>query len=144
MRERNFLDPRRASEFYVDWESIAQDAVGSLRADAGRDPYDRDLSDLIGELSTRSEDFRVRWAAHNVKPYRSGVKQFHHPLVGELTLSYEALELPADTGQTMVVYVAEPDSPSREALNILASWSATLDQPETLYETNEVELPDNQ
>ncbi len=80
-----FLD-RRACEFYGDWDGIAHAAVGSLRAEAGRDPYDRALTDLIGELSTRSQEFRVRWAAHDVKYYRSGVQPFHHPVVGDLTL----------------------------------------------------------
>ena len=118
---------RHAGDFFGDWESIANDAVAILRAAAGRDPYDRNLSDLIGELSTRSEEFRVRWAAHNVKFHRTGVKTLHHPLVGDLTLSYEALELPGDGGQRILVYTAEPDSPSQEALNLLASWSATPD-----------------
>ncbi len=103
-------------------------AVGSLRAEAGRDPYDRSLSDLVGELSTRSEEFRVRWAAHNVKYYRSGVQPFHHPVVGDLTLSYDALELPADPGQTMLVYTAELGSPSLEALNLLGNWTSTPNQ----------------
>jgi transcriptional regulator with XRE-family HTH domain len=88
-----FLD-RSATDFYIDWESIASDIVALLRAEAGRDPYDRALTDLIGELSTRSEEFRVRWAAHNVRFHRSGVKNFHHPVVGDLTLTYEALEPP--------------------------------------------------
>jgi len=118
---------QRAGDFFGDWERIANDAVAILRAAAGRDPYDRNLSDLIGELSTRSEEFRVRWAAHNVKFHRTGVKTLHHPLVGVLTLSYEALELPGDGGQRILVYTAEPDSPSQEALNLLASWSATPD-----------------
>jgi transcriptional regulator with XRE-family HTH domain len=123
-----FLNPR-ASEFFHGWERIASDAVAILRAEAGRDPYDRRLSDLIGELSTRSEEFRVRWAAHNVKFHRTGAKQLHHPVVGDLTLAYEALELPGDTGQRILVYTAEPGSPSQEALNLLASWSATPTQP---------------
>ena len=80
-----FLNPR-ASEFFVDWDTIAHDAVAILRAEAGRDPHDRRLSDLIGELATRSDEFRVRWAAHNVKFHRTGVKRLHHPIVGELTL----------------------------------------------------------
>jgi hypothetical protein len=122
-----FLNPR-ATEFFDNWESIANDAVAILRAEAGRDPYDRRLSDLIGELSTRSEEFRVRWAAHNVKFHRTGAKSLHHPLVGDLTLTYEALELPADTGQRILVYTAEPGSPSDDALNLLASWSSTLSQ----------------
>jgi transcriptional regulator with XRE-family HTH domain len=107
-----FLDPR-ATEFYVEWERIAHDVVALLRAEAGRDPYDRALSDLIGELSTRSEEFRVRWAAHDVQFHRTGVKRFHHPLVGDLTLSYEALALPADPGLTIFAYTAEPNSPSQ-------------------------------
>jgi transcriptional regulator with XRE-family HTH domain len=122
-----FLDPR-ATEFYVEWESIAHDVVALLRAEAGRDPYDRGLSDLIGELSTRSEEFRVRWAAHDVRFHRTGVKRFHHPVVGDLTLSYEALELPADPGLTIFAYTAEPNSPSHDALNLLASWTSTPDQ----------------
>ena len=96
-----------------------------LRAEAGRNPYDRRLSDLIGELSTRSDEFRVRWAAHNVKFHRTGSKQLHHPIVGDLTLAYEALELPADHGQRILVYTAEPASPSDDALKLLATWSAT-------------------
>jgi transcriptional regulator with XRE-family HTH domain len=121
-----FLDPR-ATEFYVDWEGVASDIVALLRAEAGRDPYDRALSDLIGELSTRSQEFRVRWAAHNVRFHRTGVKRFHHPVVGDLTLAYEALELPGDPGQTIFAYTAEPNSPSHDALNLLASWTATPD-----------------
>lgn len=96
-----------------------------LRAEAGRDPYDRGLSDLIGELSTRSEDFRVRWARHDVRFHRSGTKHFHHPVVGGLTLTYEALEPPGDPGQTIFVYMAEPNSASQQALDLLASWTAT-------------------
>ena len=121
-----FLHPQ-ATRFFVDWDSVASDAVAILRAEAGRDPYDRRLSDLIGELSTRSEEFRVRWARHDVTLHRSGVKRFHHPLVGELTLAYEALELPGDIGQRINVYTAEPGSPSAEALALLASWTATPD-----------------
>ena len=118
------LNPR-ATEFFVDWDTIANDAVGILRAEAGRDPYDRRLSDLIGELSTRSDEFRVRWAAHNVKLHRTGVKRFRHPLVGELTLDFESLELPGDPGQSMLVYTAEPASPTRERLDLLASWTSS-------------------
>jgi transcriptional regulator with XRE-family HTH domain len=119
-----FLNPR-ASDFFVDWGTIANDTVGILRAEAGRDPYDKRLSDLIGELSTRSEEFRVRWAAHNVKLHRTGVKRFRHPVVGDLTLDFEALDLPGDAGQTLLVYSAEPASPSSQALDLLASWSMT-------------------
>jgi transcriptional regulator with XRE-family HTH domain len=129
-----FLSPK-ATEFFVDWDTIANDTVGILRAEAGRDPYDKRLSDLIGELSIRSEEFRVRWAAHNVKLHRTGVKRFHHPVVGQLTLDFESLDLPGDPGQKVLVYSAEPGSPSRQALDLLASWASTpesamLDVPE--------------
>jgi transcriptional regulator with XRE-family HTH domain len=122
-----FLDPR-ATEFYVDWESVAHDVVAFLRAEAGRDPYHRGLSDLVGELSTRSEEFRVRWATHDVRFHRTGVKRFHHPVVGDLTLTYEALALPEDPGLTIFAYTAEPNSPSHDALHLLASWASTPDQ----------------
>jgi transcriptional regulator with XRE-family HTH domain len=125
-----FLDPR-ASDFYVDWDRTANDAVAILRGEAGRNRYDRRLSDLVGELSTRSEEFRGRWAAHNVRLHRTGPKQLHHPVAGDLELTYEALELPADPVLTMITYTAEPGSASQEALDFLASWAATLDQPET-------------
>ena len=119
-----FLNPR-ATEFFVDWDTIANDCVGILRAEAGRDPYDKRLSDLIGELSTRSEEFRLRWAAHNVKLHRTGAKRFQHPVVGELTLDFETLDLPADAGQKLLIYSAEPGSPSYQALQLLASWATT-------------------
>jgi len=119
-----FLDPR-ARNFYVDWDTIAHDVVAALRGEAGRNPYDRALSDLIGLLSTRSEEFRVLWASHDVRFHRSGTKRFHHPLVGDLSLAYESLQLPADPGLTLVTYSAEPDSPSEAALQQLAQWSAT-------------------
>ncbi len=119
-----FLNPR-AKEFFLDWDTIANDCVGILRAEAGRDPYDKRLSDLIGELSTRSEEFRARWATHHVKLHRTGVKRFHHPEVGELTLDFETLDLPGDPGQKLLLYSAEPGSPSRQALDLLASWAST-------------------
>lgn len=117
-----FLDPA-SHEFFDDWDKIANDGVGILRAEAGRDPYDKRLSDLIGELSTRSEEFRVRWAAHDVNLHRTGVKHFHHPVVGDLTLDFESLDLPGDPGQKLLIYTAEPASPSHEALRLLASWA---------------------
>lgn len=119
-----FLDPR-SSDFFPNWDKIADDCVAVLRAEAGRDPYDRNLTDLIGELSTRSDEFRVRWAAHDVKYHRTGTKRLHHPVVGDLTLDYEVFELPGDAGQRINVYSAEPGSASAQALNLLASWAAT-------------------
>ena len=119
-----FLDPR-ATDFFVDWDRVAHDAVGILRAEAGRDPYDRGLSDLIGELSTRSDEFRVRWAAHNVRFHRTGAKRIHHPVVGDLELSYETMELSADDGLSVAIFTAEPGSAAQHALDLLASWTAT-------------------
>ena len=119
-----FFD-RRASEFFIDWDDVANDTVAILRGQAGHDPFDRRLTDLIGELSTRSEEFRVRWANHNVKFHRSGVKRMHHPVVGDLTLDFEAFELGANPGQRINVYSAEPGSPSAASLQLLASWSAS-------------------
>jgi transcriptional regulator with XRE-family HTH domain len=120
-----FLDPR-APSFYFDWESVAKDMVAVLREAAGRDPYDRELSDLVGELSTRSETFRTMWAAHNVRKHATGVKGIHHPLVGDVTFAYEGMELAADPG--LFVYTVEPGSKSEQALNLLASWAATPDE----------------
>jgi transcriptional regulator with XRE-family HTH domain len=126
-----FLDPA-AHDFYADWERTAKDRVAHLRSEAGRNPYDRDLSNLVGELSTRSKEFRTWWAAHNVRYHQTGVKRLHHPVVGELELSYEVMELPADTGLTISVYSAEPGSRSEQALDLLASWTATpAEQPST-------------
>ena len=121
-----FLDPA-AREFYPDWERLATELVASLRSQAGRNPYDRNLHDLIGELSTRSDEFRVRWAAHNARFHRTGTKRLHHPIVGELELSYETLTLDADDGLRMALYTAEPGSASQQALDLLASWTATPD-----------------
>lgn len=120
-----FLDPRAAG-FYRDWERTANDMVAVLRAEAGRDPHDRGLTDLVGELSTRSQTFRTKWAAHDVLFHRTGLKHLHHAVVGDLDLTYEALEFSSDPGLTLIVYTAEPGSASQEALNLLASWAATI------------------
>ena len=125
-----FLDPS-AREFYIEWERQAQDTVALLRTEAGRSPYDKALSGLIGELSTRSEIFRTWWAAHNVRFHRTGIKRLHHPVVGDLSLTYEALDLAADAGLRISAYTAEPGTASEDGLNLLASWAATLDQAET-------------
>ena len=122
-----FLDPA-GREFYADWERQAQDVVAMLRTEAGHSPHDKALSNLIGELSTRSEHFRTWWAAHNVRFHRTGTKRFRHPAVGDLTLTYEALDLAADEGLRISAYSAEPGTPSDDALKLLASWAATLDE----------------
>jgi transcriptional regulator with XRE-family HTH domain len=142
-----FLD-LHATEFFRDWNKIANDTVALLRAEAGRDPYDRQLSDLIGELSTRSEEFRIRWAAHNVRIHTTGVKLFHHPVIGDLDLPFESFPLAADPSQSLLTYTAEPGSTSQDALNLLASWAATTDDIEQPVSTDDskqaqsVETPD--
>ena len=118
-----FLDPA-AHEFYPDWELFAKMCVAIMRAEAGRDPHDKALQDLVGELSTRSEVFRRLWGAHDVRTHGSGTKRFHHPVVGDLTLAYEELAITAEPGQVLLIYTAEPGSPSAERLRLLASWAA--------------------
>ncbi len=117
-----FLDPA-STEFYRDWGGIAHDGVGSLRTEAGRNPDDQRLSALIGELSIHSEQFRTRWAAHNVRYYRSGIQPFHHPLVGNLDLDFDALELPSDPGLTIVAYTAAPGTDAAKGLAVLGDWA---------------------
>ncbi|HEY0817097.1 MAG TPA: helix-turn-helix transcriptional regulator [Pseudonocardia sp.] len=124
----NFLDPG-SQDFYPDWEAAADTSVALLRTEAGRDPDNRDLTDLVGELATRSDAFRVRWAAHDVRLHRSGTKHFQHPVVGRLDLAFEAMALPADPGLTLTAYTPEPGSPSEDALRLLASWAATTADP---------------
>ncbi|MEX1652557.1 helix-turn-helix transcriptional regulator [Streptomyces pseudovenezuelae] len=121
-----FLSPH-ATEFFRHWDEVAGDTVAMLRAEAGRDLYDRRLTDLIGELSTRSEEFRRRWAAHNVRMHTTGVKLLHHPVVGDLDLPFETFPLPDGPSQFLLTYTPEPHSPSQDALHLLASWAATDD-----------------
>jgi len=122
-----FLD-KDATEFFLDWDDVANATVALLRVEAGRNPNDRNLSDLVGELATRSDEFRIRWAGHNVRLHDHGDKRFHHPAVGDLTLSFEELPLPADPGLTMTAYTAELGTASHDALSLLASWGATTEQ----------------
>ena len=119
-----FLNPR-AETFYPDWDAAARTTAEILRAAAGRDPYDRELSDLVGELATQSQEFRTHWAVHNVRFHASAAKLFNHPVVGELSLSFNRLDIAADHGLTLFTYAAEPGSRSEEALNLLGSWAAT-------------------
>jgi transcriptional regulator with XRE-family HTH domain len=133
-----FLNPH-ATQFFRDWDKIANDTVALLRAEAGRDPYDRGLSDLIGELSTRSEEFRVQWAAHNVRIHTTGIKLIHHPVVGDLELPFESFPIPADPSQSMLTYTAEPGSPSQDALSMLASWAASTEGFEKAASTDDSE-----
>lgn len=119
-----FLDPR-ATRLYPDWERVAREGVGVLRVEAAKNPYDRELSNLIGELSTRSDVFRTMWGAHDVHVFTEGTKRFLHPAVGEMELVHETLELPVDDGLSITVYSADPGTPAADALKLLASWAAT-------------------
>ena len=121
-----FFNPA-AQDFYPDWDTVVREFVAAMRGDAGRNPYDKRLTDLVGELSTRSQTFRTLWAAHDVRYHRTGVKRIHHPVVGDLELTYEAFELPADPGLQLSTFTAEPGSPSEDGLKVLASWAATAD-----------------
>ena len=118
-----FLDPASRG-FYPDWDLFAQMCVAIMRAEAGRDPHDRGLQDLVGELSTQSETFRRLWGAHDVRTHGTGTKRFNHPDVGELTLAYEELAITAEPGLVLILYTAEPGSPSAEKLRLLASLAA--------------------
>ena len=131
-----FMDPR-AADFYPDWNRAAADAVALLRAEVGRSPDDRHTTELIGELTTRSERFSALWATHNVRWHTTGTKLFHHPVVGDLSLAYEGLELTADPGQTLITFTAEPGAPSQQALTFLASWATSPEQTTAHDRTSE-------
>jgi len=118
-----FLDPA-SREFYPDWDRFAEMCVAIMRAEAGRDPHNPGLQELVGELSTQSEVFRGLWAAHDVRSHGAGTKRFHHPVVGELVLAYEEFAITAEPGLVLYVYSAEPGSTSAERLHLLASWAA--------------------
>ena len=121
-----FLDPK-AQTFYRDWEANTRQIVAILRAEAGRSPYDRQLSDLVGELSTRSDLFRRLWGAHDVREHRTGVKSVHHPVVGDLDLTYQGMDLASDRGLQMLVFSAEPGSASHDRLQLLANWASSAE-----------------
>ncbi len=118
-----FLDPQ-SHLLHPTWSDSANTTVSILRSEAGRNPYDKALTDLVGELSTRSEEFRIRWAAQNVRLHRSGTKHFRHPAVGDLHLSFDAFELPGETGLTLTAYSAEKGTSDGDGLTLLASWAS--------------------
>jgi len=119
-----FLDDDSRT-FYADWHTAADVCVAILRTEAGRDPHDRQLQDLVGELSTLSDDFGRRWSSHDVRLHGAGSKLFHHCVVGDLDLAYESLELVSDPRLTLTIYAAEPASRTAEALRLLGSWTVT-------------------
>ena len=119
-----FLDPR-ARDFYADWERAADTTASMLRTEAGRDPHSKALIDLVGELATRSDDFRVRWARHDVHVHVMGTKGFRHQVVGPLQLAFDTVPLPGDPGLVLTVFTPEPGTGTDERLALLASWAAT-------------------
>jgi transcriptional regulator with XRE-family HTH domain len=131
-----FLDPG-AGDFYPDWRAIAATTVAMLRSEAGRNPHDRELNELVGELTTRSGHFAALWAGHDVRIHTTGTKRFHHPVAGDVSLQFETLHLPGDEGQTLFTFTAEPGSASENALAFLASWAAS---PPTT--TSDSSIPD--
>jgi hypothetical protein len=130
-----FFNPA-ARRFYADWERMARFAVGALRIEAGKNPYDRELSNLIGELSTRSDAFRVMWGSHDVHVFRESTKRLNHPLVGDLELDQETMSLPDESGLSVVVYSAPPGTAAEDGLKLLASWSATTGQQQDTESTS--------
>ena len=122
-----FLDPR-AHTFYRDWDDAAVQTVAILRAAAGRTPHDRQLSNLVGELATRSDTFRTLWASQVVREHRIGEKKIHHPVVGDLDLNFEGMEPATGKGLLLTAYTAKPGTPSHDSLQLLATWAATNDQ----------------
>lgn len=136
-----FLDPA-GERFYPDWDSAADICVAILRTEAGRNPHDKLLHDLVGELCTRSDDFRTRWGSHNVRHHGTGTKRFHHPVVGELTLAFEGLEMAAEPGLTLTIYTAEPGSASVERLRLLGSWAASNEADNATQRASEVSTED--
>ena len=125
-----FLDPA-AREFFTNWEDSAADTVANMRAMAGEHPDDQVLRELIDDLNRDSPAFRALWRAHDVRYHDTGIKAIRHPVVGDLTLSYEEMPLPSDPGQSLVVYSAEPGSRTAEAFRLIASWAATVPNQHT-------------
>ena len=119
-----FLHLDAAHDFYPDWDIAADTSVAILHTEAGRDPHDKQLHDLVGELSTRSDEFRHRWSTHNVRYHGAGTKTFRHREVGDLELAYESMDMISDPGLTLTLYAAEPASSTAHALDLLASWTS--------------------
>jgi transcriptional regulator with XRE-family HTH domain len=118
-----FLD-EDSQRFYPQWDIAADTCVAILRTEAGRDPHDPQMHDLVGELATRSDEFRHRWSNHDVRLHGAGTKAFHHTAVGDLELAYESVDMLSEPGLTLTIYAAEPASRTAEALSLLASWTA--------------------
>jgi transcriptional regulator with XRE-family HTH domain len=123
-----FLDPG-ARDFFVEWDTVAVSCVAALRSEAGRNPYDRGLTDLIGQLSTRSDEFRTLWATHNVKLHYTATKTMHHAIAGDLELTGEALQLPGEPDLTIITYTWDPTGPTAQGVAFLASWSTDERSP---------------
>ncbi|SNT52857.1 hypothetical protein SAMN05421642_13624 [Rhodococcoides kyotonense] len=129
-----YLNPDAAQEFFVDYDQITRDAAAMLRLEAGKNPHDKALIELVGELSTQSELFRKHWASQDVRFHRSGRKRLRHPVVGQLDLDFEAMELPSEPGLLLNVYTAAVGTPTADGIKLLASWVASQDNLATKFE----------
>jgi hypothetical protein len=134
-----FLDPR-SRDFFLEWNTLADDLAAALRTEAGRNPHDRALNSLIGDLATGSTEFSTRWARHNVRFHRSARKTLHNPLIGDIELTGDSLEIPGE-GLTLIAYTAEPGSHAQEQLDFLTSWSATGKRPADPAAANAATMP---
>ncbi len=136
-----FVDPP-AKTFYRDWAGNARQIVALMRAEAGRSPYDRILTDLVGELATRNDLFRTLWASHDVRVHRTGTKNLHHPVVGDLDLTFEAMDLTSAHGLQLLAFTAAPGTPSHDGLQLLATWAATAQLDTTRNEVSAADTAD--
>lgn len=124
-----YLFPKEAEQFFVDYEQITRDSAAMLRLEAGKNPHDKALIELVGELSTQSELFRQHWASQDVRFHRSGRKRLRHPIVGQLDLDFESMELPSEPGLQLNIYTAAAGTPTADAIKMLASWAASESAP---------------
>lgn len=115
-----FLDPASAT-FYPEWDRVAEELVAYLRSEAGRAPGDDALSDLIADLSEHSADFRSLWAARNVRFHDSGAKRLHHPLAGDIAISYETMQMIADPALTICIFTIDTATGSPDVLTLLST-----------------------
>jgi hypothetical protein len=119
-----FLDESTARGLFPEWDRVAGDTVAMLRIEAGRHPDDPQLIELIGQLCTRSAEFRTRWAANDVRAHGGGTKKFRHPLIGGVTLPFENLYVDGSSGQVLTVFTPRPGTTEADAIRLLASWNA--------------------
>ncbi|MFI6374416.1 helix-turn-helix domain-containing protein [Streptomyces sp. NPDC050546] len=119
-----FTDPSMRKR-YADWRTVARDCVSHLRMRAAKYPDDPRLTGLVGELSVKDIDFGLWWGGHHTASRSTSTKRFLHPVAGELVLDWDALTCGTDPDQELVVWTAQPGTPSYDGLRVLASWAAS-------------------